>query len=476
MYFILSSFVTVLIINLTVFAKEPASNQECQSLKNELTFLHQTLQTNSSNYNHNSIVAKNADLLYSKLLYSQCTTSDDFLKILKTYVAGYKDPHLRVESFQDLKVYNVGIFIKKFDENYIVWDYLPEIKNLKKGDELISCNNETPDQIINNTLLKYSGINNVEVFKATEAFKVFFRWDINPNLKYECRFKSSDQKIKIISLEWKETSSEDALIQRIQKSFQRPLYSIEKIQNGHYVSLSKMTSRSENDEKLIEKFVYDASTLKNSPMIVVDLRGNSGGDSTYGDRWLKTLIGYSPRLESKPDLLWSSEGNIQHFNNYIDKNFDKLNDFEKKQSLKYRKCINKEKNTFLACSDDEPKKEIFQSIDHSVKKMIVLTDEGCFSSCEIFLAKLKKIENVIHVGRQAGQSTLYGDVRNVESPSKLVSITFPQKVFFYSSDENFRKPQIVLKYNLEEEINGIDSLKKQAIELGQNYLQTENNN
>jgi hypothetical protein len=97
-------------------------------------------------------------------------------------------------------------------------------------------------------------------------------------------------------------------------------------------------------------------------------------------------------------------------------------------------------------------------------KIFVITDNECFSSCALFLHKLKQLKNVIHIGQDAGKSTLFGDIRMAETPSRNIEFSIPQKVFF-SAGKNFRHPDMYLQFDIAKEFQGIDSIKEQSLTL-----------
>lgn len=444
--------------------KTAATANLCKAFQADLSFVHSQLRQNSSNYNYDHKIADDADHVFTINQSALCTSDLDYIKLLRNYVATYKDPHLKIKILGDLQTYNTGIYIRKFDDKYIVWDLLPEIKNLEKGDELISCDGLSSDQILNQNIIPYESVNSSEMFKATNAYRIFYRWDIEPKTTLLCTFKNRTAGTKIINVLWKKTQNDDLLLNRFYNLSERSLFEFQKYKWGHYIRLSGMYAQNEKQEQLLEDFVDFAKSIKPDSKILLDLRGNGGGDSSYGDRWLKNLIGYSPDLDSKPEMVWASEGNIRHFGDYIEKAIPKASEKEKISFLKYKNCLSSVKDKFVTCDEANvlgPKLKPHTKITGTI---YVLTDEKCFSSCEIFLAKLRRLKNVIHLGHNAGQSTLFGDVRTMKSTSENIQVTFPQKVFFYATDEKFRKPQIDLTFDIEKELNGIDSLKEKTIE------------
>ena len=78
--------------------------------------------------------------------------------------------------------------------------------------------------------------------------------------------------------------------------------------------------------------------------------------------------------------------------------------------------------------------------------------------------KLKQLKNVVHIGQDAGKSTLFGDIRMIETPNKNVEFSIPQKVFF-SAEKDFRRPQKYIEFDISKELKGLDSIKEQALEL-----------
>jgi hypothetical protein len=317
MKYILTIFI-VLLSSCQTVKKDLTSESDCSKLRKDLQFVHTTIIENSSNAHFDESIRNQASRMYDNLVSAPSCSDLDYIEHLKQYIATFKDPHLKIKFLNSPIVYNTGIFIRNFDGKYFVWDYV-DYTTIDKGDELISCEGQTPDQMFSKEIIPFENVNSDEMFKSINAYKLFYRWDVNPEKQYNCTFKNKKKNEYSIQLSWRKTQDDDSLLNRFYSSQEKPIYENKKYGWGSYIRLSSMWAGNESNEKLLDKFIADSKKLKNSKNILIDLRGNGGGDSSYGDKWIRNIVGFVPSLDSKPSLLWSSKDNIEHFSSYINK-------------------------------------------------------------------------------------------------------------------------------------------------------------
>lgn len=182
-----------------------------------------------------------------------------------------------------------------------------------------------------------------------------------------------------------------------------------------------------------EKNVIDSLIESNldqileTPYLILDVRNNGGGsDITYAG--LIQFL-YTNKITIVNNSIWSSEDNIQKFKNI-------LNDSAYPESGKgyiRNLVVRLEKNpkTFV-------KKEDYVIRNKAVlaepKKIIVLIDRGCASSCEEFVLLVRQSKKVTLMGENTMGALDYANVHHLELP-------FPEWGLQYATSRSNRLPK-----------------------------------
>jgi hypothetical protein len=211
-----------------------------------------------------------------------------------------------------------------------------------------------------------------------------------------------------------------------------------------WVTLPTFGPNNKEQIKQLQDIITQMPKLRNNRLIIVDVRGNGGGDSAWGEEIIKALFGKEYAENKINDLYhnvycdWRvSEGNAEHMHaimveynkqfgeqskevEWASKIYNQLADTIKKGAV-----FSKEYNNKPVQQD---KKSYPQNMCHA--KIMVLIDKGCFSACLNFLDQLKALAHpVLFVGQTTNADTPYMGGRSVELPSKLGQFQFPIKVY-----------------------------------------------
>lgn len=142
--------------------------------------------------------------------------------------------------------------------------------------------------------------------------------------------------------------------------------------------------------KNLKKLIQDGKLLRDMNNIIIDLRGNGGGNSQWGDDY-------------------------KHFKSIYEK----------------MKLALHEGNIFVS-DDTKPSSKIVQP--NSIKPQFlghlwVLTDHQCFSSCLLFMYRMiRLLPNVTLIGIQTNADTAYMEVAPTVIANGLAQLLHPIKV------------------------------------------------
>ena len=498
--YILLQFLFVLILN-PIFA-ENFQSSEC--LKKDLCYIHSIIKEDFSGYADSEVIRKNINAKYEKLqkTIESCNSKVDYVKAIKEYFASLHDPHIQPiwnyskkycnvfelstgkafsgVRFDYVEYVSVGIILKKLNNQIFVDKIDPSLVDsqikVKPGAELISCDGKKALDILNNEILPYESVTGIEAAQYKHAAKIFIRWDKNPGSITECQFKQAGN---IISQKLKWKTVDKNYIEKFHKTAVDPIYEMIDKPYGKWLKLKTLAGYDEDTIKLLKKFVADAAKLRSEKILVLDIRGNGGGNSSWGTQWIKALYGDSVDIPTPSNKVWASQRNVAHYERFFAGLAEKETSVE--SDIKERKMFidslkNKLGEFVPVCGSAT------ESLSHGSKisknflyngKLYVVIDWRNFSSAEIFIQELKAMPGVKLIGLSTDASTIYGDIRFEVTPSGLM-FTVPTKVFFKSfhdrkSGESIL-PHIRVKYDVEEELLGKDSIMRQVDLLIQNEI------
>lgn len=178
-------------------------------------------------------------------------------------------------------------------------------------------------------------------------------------------------------------------------------------------------------------------------VVIFDLRGNGGGDSSWGSEILKALFGaeYSNHCLVQKDrdvyVEWrASPGNLKHVERFVPMFREQFQ--EGHPAIEWAETTYQGMKKAVACGDpyySEPKTP--RNTSSSVGtgnlfkgKVMAIVDRGCGSACLDFLDGLKAVQpNVILIGEPTGADSVYMELRTVQLPSSKGTVGFPIKVY-----------------------------------------------
>ncbi len=170
----------------------------------------------------------------------------------------------------------------------------------------------------------------------------------------------------------------------------------------------------------------DPERIRRAPYVVVDARGNPGGDSRFADR-LAALL-FDPNVVTAADRKiagdnfqsWrASAGNAADLRQTARDNPDDaawLNDLAKEMDVAIRA-----RRSFVTPLPPRPwpaPAAMAPSADPTAARVLILSDPMCFSSCLVLVDRFRRY-GAAHIGLPSDVSTNYLSGRIVELPSGL---------------------------------------------------------
>ena len=168
----------------------------------------------------------------------------------------------------------------------------------------------------------------------------------------------------------------------------KQVYTFNRVDDFVYVTNRRLHDAPEDEMTAFSKTGLQA---KNANIIVVDIRGHGGGNSTYATDWIKNAFGVQPHMKRhqiRKETPLGNFGNVTYGSEKIRKIYDN--------------------GTFI----------------HQDALVVVLVDAGVGSTGESFLNELKTMSNVIVVGTNSIGCECFGNVSDITLPNSGIYISF----------------------------------------------------
>lgn len=383
----------------------------------------------------------------------------DVLGAIRFYVAGFADGHTVFQpAYVPARLVWPGFLTAREGDRFVVravaesWPVpLPPA-----GAELVACDGRPPRELLAEQVLPLvDGRTRLESTYARHAPWLLVRGGgVEAPFYTTCALRLPEGEAtggeRDFELRWRGEST--ASVERqLERAAQRPAavgIGIEERAPGeHWVHLPTFGPAGGDAERM-RQVVERMRELRDARRIVFDVRGNEGGSSTWGRQLVTGLFGEEQahwRWCVTPGgggrAMWRvSRGNLAAIRGGL---LPQLADRFGEQTDVYAAF----RRTGEAMEQALATGELFvpqggageQTLSREgcgpepanpvAVRTVLLTDGYCGSACLDFADMLLPMPGVVHAGRQTGADTVYMEVRQIELPSGLGSVSLAQKVY-----------------------------------------------
>jgi hypothetical protein len=265
----------------------------------------------------------------------------------------------------------------------------------------------------------------------------------------QCTFALPDGSMRSYELPLREASEiGDERLQKIRRQFiakARPpgLYPL--ADGMHWVGMPDFNGAKSGPA--YEKLYPELEKLHKANWIVFDLRGNGGGDSSWGSRALNALYGkdYSAQLGELPayaKLLIADQATIKLYQQYATSpDFAATRDESESILRKLEAGMAKgDKLVQVYGSTAESNASIAAKVRQRPggPRIAAVIDRNCFSSCMNFLQQLRGIGDTVVLGETTWGYSPTGEINRFDLPSGNGALFIPSAL--YSSAQATREP------------------------------------
>jgi hypothetical protein len=333
--------------------------------------------------------------------------------------------------------------------------------------QIIDCDGEPFDSWAARRISQFAGNARIEAELARRAASLLLD-DANPFVSraVACSFLTKAGATRRLTLAWRPVLY-TTVVEKAAKAQPRALArtGVSAFDGGYWIGIPNLGP----DAAEVVKAVQDQqAALRSAPLVVIDLRGNGGGNSSYaydiaallqGEARAGALAGAGSACTG---LYWrASPGNladVREAHERASKRGDKeYAEYTTGVADAMAKALAEHRNfapSLPACaagSSQARDAPVPASVSSQMKgKLVLITDRSCFSSCLIAADYFRRL-GALHVGEATDVSTRYMEVRDVMMPSGIRTFSTLAKVNLGAGDYGPYVPEVPYPGDLADE-------------------------
>lgn len=342
----------------------------------------------------------------SLLLAKKADTEAGYYYTLAYYAEGFHNGHIHVD-IGKLPYLYAGLLLQ-----YQNGEYTVKYRDLTFSDlpplnaKLLSCGKQPAQSIVDHDIISYRFIPKLEASYNKSANYLFF--DANPFRDYakECGFEVNGKKHSY-SMTWKKVSSDEASheIKLFQPKYPFRLQTFGK--SGLWISIPTLFPEG-TDRDFFDMLVKAAPSFRSYHPIVLDVRGNTGGNSQWAYVFLAGLYGesfakqtFSLKEAQDKEVFRVSQKNIA-FMKWLCHQYPAQD-----HVLKQLQAALQKGQTLVKIIDMDTPVSGSKMSSLFLNKLYFLTDNQCFSACLDFADYIHWLPNTTHIGLSTDADSPY---------------------------------------------------------------------
>jgi Peptidase family S41 len=320
-----------------------------------------------------------------------------------------------------------GLLLSKRGEHWVVADVDSGSERLL-GAELLSCDGRSPEDWARQGLGRFRVDWSVGA-QQLQAAPWLLVDEHNPFTQRPaaCDFDKGGKRTSL-TLAWRKIPRA-SLVPRINNVVASGAagFGVRAVGDGYWIALQSLGDPA---AAVVAQVEAQAEAMRKARFVVLDMRGNGGGSSVYGDQIARAVMGVDfvdsmlgPSNGDCGEAWRVSDGNIAQLQHFVEVGPTRGPEFTTwaTQLLQKAKAARAKGEAFtspLRCAAPTPSAKVEKVASQFRGRFIVLTDNACFSSCLDVTDTLLRL-GALQVGQTTNACTHYTEVREALLPSGL---------------------------------------------------------
>ena len=366
---------------------------------------------------------------------------NDYMATISHYTDGFDDGHITFyREINPTRLAWPNFTLKHLVGKTLVANVKPDtLNNIQQGDQLISCDAKSVEQLMAERIYPYQGISGLEAetIRLTPSLLISQRNTFVKDPK-TCTFSRNDKEFEH-ELSWSSINHE-TLNKKLSASDGDLSFTLQEIEKNIFrISLPTFNVGNRQDEivALLARLEEKSSELLTSEALIFDVRGNSGGSSGWAVKVIDTIFGKGMAARAHKtnfeQIVWRvSQANIDSYK-YWQNYWVSVGGDNDPNAVGYGELISgmstalKNKKIFFNMKANKVQNPIH--LGEITPKIYLLTDSACFSACLGMADIVMSFPQANHIGSPTRADAIYIDNRSVELPSGNGDLSFSMKVY-----------------------------------------------
>lgn len=314
------------------------------------------------------------------------------------------------------------------------------------GHRLVACDGREAESWAAERIGLFRGDPGVEAQLAVGAASLLIR-DGNPFLERvrACTFEAPGGGRSEVALSWRQTSVSELepVLARV-GARPRAGMGVSPFAGGYWIALETLGPSAAEVVGAVEA---QAEALRSAPMVVLDLRGNSGGNSAYAGSIAAALVGRERAQAADPPMpacggaYWrATPANLEAMRSFRAQMAERISPAQLAQVDREIEAVEQSIAAGRAFGPDlpdcargpVPERSDPRSLEDAPPsaypgRLVLVTDRTCFSSCLIAVDMFRRL-GAVQVGEATDSGNRYMEVRETLLPSGIRTFATLQKV------------------------------------------------
>jgi hypothetical protein len=393
----------------------------------------------------------------AKVLAHSAHAQADYARALSLYINGFRDGHLSYRMTESVGKIWPGFLTATDGGGTMRVTYAGKNSPVPLGARLVSCDGTSAESLLRQKVHRFrtnASIPHEAILKAPFLFTAYADDD---RLLRACLFEADGEPLAI-DLSWRPIEREafwnafDAASQRV-----FPEFGLRQVHGVWFVSLPTFNLWNEDAakiQKLIEQLEARAPDLHEAPYVVIDVRGNGGGNSDWGEKTAIALWGEAPVRAIEESFDWTTEWRTSAYNAELTRSAakrsaeaglaeDAAERFEIADALDAARARGE---ALYRISSPPAGSGLSADAESPFSgKVFFLTDMYCASACLDFADIMRRLPEVTHIGLPTSADAVYIDNVQAQLPSGAASFSWSLKVYRgrVRANNEWYDPQII---------------------------------